>query len=78
MLSFRTPSRQQEEVHPKGICPGDELTFCESMEVEQGREMLLDWKHQVSSPALAQSSWHHSIQSSWQVHLGNAVLAHGL
>lgn len=47
MLSFLTVSSQQEN-HPTGICPGGGLTFCESMEVEQDREMLLDWKHQGS------------------------------
>lgn len=40
------------EDHPTGICPGAGLTVCESTEVEQGREMLLDWKHPVLSP------WH--------------------
>lgn len=47
-----------QEDHPTGISPGAGLTFCESMEEEKDREM----KHQVSSPGLAQSSWHHSIQ----------------
>lgn len=66
------PAPCPDRLQPAGKTSSDRntpragLTFGESIGVEQGRETLLDWEHQASSPGLTHSARRYGIRQVQQ------------